>query len=91
MVRQPSAMRVQWNGHASSESSAVTVPAPDVVVERGDPPGERAKAAASSSRWRHGQWTIFASGSSMMSEAPASLSAGIRMLISRLGTTVSTA
>ena len=37
------------------------------------------------------QWTILDSGSSMMSVAPASFSAGISVLISALGTTVSTA
>ena len=37
------------------------------------------------------QWTILASGSSMMSLAPASLRAGIRVLIVSLATTVSTA
>jgi len=37
------------------------------------------------------QWTIFAMGSSMMSVAPRSLRAGIKMLMSDLGTTASTA
>ena len=37
------------------------------------------------------QCTIFESGNSMMSVAPASESAGMRMLISFFGTTVSTA
>lgn len=37
------------------------------------------------------QWTILASGSSMMSLAPASHRSGIKMLMSALGTTVSTA
>ena len=37
------------------------------------------------------QWTILAIGSSMMSVAPASFRAGIRMLISDFATTVSTA
>ena len=40
---------------------------------------------------RPGQCTIFDSGSSMMSVAPASFSAGMRMLICDFGTTVSTA
>ena len=37
------------------------------------------------------QWTILASGSSMMSLAPASFRAGMRVLMSVLATTVSTA
>src|SRR5205085_4109895 len=37
------------------------------------------------------QWTILAMASSMMSLAPASFRAGMRVLISALGTTVSTA
>ena len=40
---------------------------------------------------RRHQWTILAIGSSMMSVAPWSRRAGIRMLMSALGTTVSTA
>ena len=44
-------------------------------------------------RWHRStrQWTILASGSSMMSVAPASLSAGMSVLITDLATTVSTA
>ena len=56
-----------------------------VVVECGD-------GAESDRACGHvSQWTILDSGSSMMSVAPASDSAGIRTLISFLGTTVSTA
>jgi hypothetical protein len=40
---------------------------------------------------RIAQWTILASASSMMSVAPRSFSAGMRTLMSLLGTTVSTA
>ena len=50
---------------------------PAALVEGGDDPVH--------------QWTILASGSSMMSLAPASLSAGISVLIVSLATTVSTA
>ena len=38
-----------------------------------------------------GQWTILASGTSMMSVAPWSFRAGIKVLICALGATVSTA
>lgn len=37
------------------------------------------------------QWTIFEIGSSMMSEAPLSLSSGIKVLMPAFGTTVSIA
>lgn len=59
----------------------------ELSVEGDDDPG-------TGSGTGHGgavQWTILDSGSSIRSVAPASFSAGIRMLISFLGTTVSTA
>ena len=70
----PSAMAVQWNGQAVP-SSAVDLARARAVVERGDRASRRDGAS---------QWTILESGSSMMSVAPASLSAGISMLIAGL-------
>ena len=55
-----------------------------LLVERRDGPGAGAVR-------RHGQWTIFDSGSSMMSLAPASLRAGMSVLMAVFSTTVSTA
>ena len=56
---------------------------------RSSEPGHRRARGSSRSPWP--QWTIFDRGSSMMSVAPRSLSAGIRTFTSDLGTTVSTA
>ena len=75
IVRVPSSSAVQWNGY--SRAVGLDRAQAPRLVERGD-------------RAVH-QWTILASGSSMMSLAPASLSAGISVLIVSLATTVSTA
>lgn len=68
------------NGRAMEEELAAFVrphgAVAGVAVERGD---------------RAVQWTILAMASSTMSLAPASFSAGMRVLMSDLGTTVSTA
>ena len=85
MVRVPSAMAVQWNDSSVPAADHDRAQA-DPLVERLDGPGARGDTASIDD-----QWTILDSGSSMMSVAPASLSAGIRMLISFFGTTVSTA
>ena len=79
MVRVPSAIAVQWNGYSAAVVGADHTEAAGVVERH-----------ATTRRIAH-QWTIFDSGSSMMSVAPASFSAGINTLISVLGTTVSTA
>ncbi len=84
MVREPSAIAVQWKG-STAPSSARDLAEPARVVEGLDDPGDRGV------RRRGHQWTIFDRGSSMMSDAPASLSAGMSVLISDLATTVSTA
>ena len=76
IVRVPSSSAVQWNGYVGAVGLD-RAEAPR-LVERGD-------------RCPSHQWTILASGSSMMSLAPASLSAGISVLIVSLATTVSTA
>ena len=55
------------------------------LIEAGHRAGEGSAAGGLA------QWTILASGSSMMSLAPASRSSGIKTLMSTLGTTVSTA
>ena len=55
------------------------------VVEARNPAGKRGPEP------RQAQWTILASGSPMMSLAPASRNSGIKTLMSTLGTTVSTA
>ena len=49
------------------------------------------RAGEGSAAGGQAQWTILASGSSMMSLAPASRRSGINTLMSVLGTTVSTA
>ena len=68
-------------------------PRPRGVVELGDHPDPRGPEAAGArgSRSVRPQWTILDRGSSMMSVAPRSLRAGMRMFTSDLGTTVSTA
>ncbi len=78
IVREPSAICVQWNPNRVPSSSS-TVPRP------------RRSSNATTRPVAMGQWTIFAIGSSMMSVAPASFRAGMRMLISDFATTVSTA
>ena len=80
MVREPSAMAVQWNGNRSPPRAS-TSPRPRVVVELDD--------RDPSTSGLHG--TILEIGSSMIPLAPASSSAGISVLISLLATTVSTA
>jgi hypothetical protein len=66
---------------------------PPRLVELGDhtDPRRPRPTASVRHRRRNRQWTIFEIGSSMMSVAPRSLSAGIKTLTSVLGTTVSTA
>src|SRR4051794_3633782 len=57
------------------------------LVEGHDPPGHQLiHCVVHSTVHALRQWTIFAIGSSMMSDAPASLSAGISVLISDLAT-----
>ena len=69
---------------SSSPSSAVTVAEADAVVERRSTRAGAGRAPPRGRAGRHGQWTILESGSSMMSVAPASLSAGISTLIAAL-------
>jgi hypothetical protein len=64
------------------------------IVEVGDDPGPGRSGTGRGGHFGRpveGQWTILDRGSSMMSVAPLSFSAGMRMFTSALGTTVSTA
>ena len=101
ICRLPSTIAVQWKAevgpglcHENAEAAARcrrrrTVPTRGT---RGAPGRRRRRTgttAPSPSPWRSSlpvaQWTIFAIASSMMSVAPRSLRAGIKMLISDLG------
>jgi len=67
------------------------LPEPGVAVKGADLPRQQltGRAQPTVRHPRHG--TIFLIGSSIMSEAPASFSSGISLLIASVGTTVSTA
>ena len=84
MVRLPSASAVQWKNSSVPSVGPQRAVAPE-LVEGLDRRLDRLEGESDA------QWTILEIGSSMMSEAPWSSSAGISVLISRLGTTVSTA
>lgn len=84
--RLPSAICVQWK-KCSVPASDRTVPYPACSSKAATTPLVVSTELITGSA----QWTILAIGNSMMSVAPRSLRAGISVLISDLGTTVSTA